>query len=63
MTFGRTCTEFIAILKAGGELVLSGILAEQAESIRDAYSPYLQDLKIVQQGDWIRVTGKLIKAH
>jgi ribosomal protein L11 methyltransferase len=50
-------------LKLGGELVLSGILAEQAESIRAAYSPYLQDLKIVQQGDWIRVTGKLIKAH
>ena len=50
-------------LKLGGDLVLSGILAEQAESIRVAYSPYLQDLQIMQQGDWIRVTGKLIKVH
>jgi ribosomal protein L11 methyltransferase len=50
-------------LKLGGDLVLSGILAEQAESIRAAYAPYLQNLEIVQQGDWIRVTGKLMKVH
>ena len=50
-------------LKLGGDLVLSGILAKQAESIRAAYSPYLQDLQVVQQDDWIRVTGKLIKAY
>ncbi|MEN9500834.1 MAG: ribosomal protein methyltransferase [Pseudomonadota bacterium] len=47
----------LAALRTDGQLVLSGILAEQAESIREAYDPYLNNLMITQKDDWIRVTG------
>ena len=47
----------LAALRTNGQLVLSGILAEQAESIREAYDPYLNNLMITQKDDWIRVTG------
>ncbi len=47
----------LAALRTDGRLVLSGILAEQAESIREAYDPYLNNLMITQKDDWIRVTG------
>lgn len=45
-------------LRPGGLLVLSGILAEQAESIAAAYENALDDFTITQQEDWIRVTGR-----
>ena len=47
----------LAALRTDGRLVLSGILAEQAESIREDYDPYLNNLMMTQKDDWIRVTG------
>lgn len=47
----------LAALCPGGQLVLSGILAEQADAIRAAYQPALADFTIIQKEDWIRVTG------
>jgi ribosomal protein L11 methyltransferase len=40
-----------------GQLVLSGILAEQADSVIDAYFTFLPLNKPVQQEDWVRLTG------
>ena len=45
-------------IKPGVELVLSGILAEQADDILKAYGEYCDMEAPVQQGDWIRVSGR-----
>jgi ribosomal protein L11 methyltransferase len=46
-----------ALLDAGGELVLSGILERQAGELRDAYSPWLAiDVAAVDDG-WVLMTG------
>jgi ribosomal protein L11 methyltransferase len=49
----------LAALRPGGQLVLSGILAEQAQTIADTYKPALAMIDITQKEDWIRVTGTL----
>lgn len=48
---------FADLVKPGGQLVLSGILHDQTESILDAYSPFFEDLSVKRQDDWIRVSG------
>jgi ribosomal protein L11 methyltransferase len=46
-------------LEPGGQLVLSGILARQADELRDAYRPWL-DLDVADQDDgWALMTGVL----
>ena len=46
-------------LAEGGRLVLSGILARQAEALRDAYRPWL-DLEVGDEDDgWALMTGVL----
>ncbi len=45
------------LTKQGGEIILSGILAEQAQHVSDAYSPYFKMANPVQQEDWIRLDG------
>jgi ribosomal protein L11 methyltransferase len=40
-----------------GALILSGILAEQAESVMTAYAPFIDFKTPVQQEDWIRLDG------
>jgi ribosomal protein L11 methyltransferase len=40
-----------------GSLALSGILAEQAESVRNAYAPWFDLNPTTQQGDWVRIDG------
>ena len=42
---------------AGGDIVLSGILAEQADSIIDAYTPYFKmDAPLIEE-DWVLIHG------
>lgn len=48
----------LAYLKPGGDLVLSGILETQAQSVVDAYSNDCDDLKVAVEGDWVRITGR-----
>jgi hypothetical protein len=36
---------------------LSGILADQAQSVRDAYAPWFDLSPTRQRGDWVRVDG------
>jgi ribosomal protein L11 methyltransferase len=45
------------LLISGGQLVLSGILFEQADSVINAYKPYINFNPLVQQEDWIRLDG------
>ena len=53
--------QLTGLLVLGGQLVLSGILAEQAEAVIAAYQPYLALDQLVQQEDWVRLTGILHK--
>ena len=46
-----------ALVVAQGALVLSGILAEQAESVITAYQKNINFNPLVQQEDWIRLDG------
>ena len=41
----------------GGDIVLSGILADQAESVSAAYTPWCQMSAPAQTEDWIRLHG------
>jgi ribosomal protein L11 methyltransferase len=49
---------FAQYVKPNGYLILSGILVDQAESIKTAYAPFCSVLTVVQNGDWLRVDGK-----
>lgn len=40
------------------ELVLSGILAEQVESVKKAFAPWFANFEIKQQGDWVILTSQ-----
>lgn len=46
-----------ALLLSEGQLVLSGILAEQAQSVVDGYHTYVNLNNCVQREDWVRLTG------
>ena len=48
---------FAALLRPGGALVLSGVLAEQAVAVTAAYRPGWSLQPVVQREDWIRITG------
>lgn len=49
----QTC----ALLVSGGQLVLSGILHEQVESVISAYHKHITFSPLVQQEDWVRLDG------
>jgi ribosomal protein L11 methyltransferase len=49
--------QICALLVSGGQLVLSGILYEQAEAVISAYQHYIIFKPLVQQEDWIRLDG------
>ena len=49
--------QICALLVSGGQLVLSGILHEQAESVISAYQHHITFNPLVQQEDWIRLDG------
>lgn len=49
--------QITSLLFYGGQLVLSGILYEQADSVIDAYQSYLPLNEPVQQEDWVRLAG------
>ncbi|MDP3904921.1 MAG: 50S ribosomal protein L11 methyltransferase [Methylococcaceae bacterium] len=50
-------TQISSLVSKGGNLVLSGILEEQAESVMSAYQPFISMAEPVQQEDWIRLEG------
>ena len=49
--------QICALLVSGVQLVLSGILFEQAEAVINAYKHHINFNPLVQQEDWIRLDG------
>lgn len=49
-----------ALVKPGGDLVLSGILSNQAREVMSAYEPWFVMDEPEQQEEWIRLTGRRI---
>ena len=48
-----------SLVKSGGEIGLSGVLATQAESVVEAYSELFDNVKVaVEDGGWVLITGK-----
>ncbi|MCG2579551.1 MAG: 50S ribosomal protein L11 methyltransferase [Marinobacter sp.] len=47
-----------ARVKRGGDLVLSGILSNQAREVMEAYEPWFVMDEPEQQEEWIRLTGR-----
>lgn len=47
-----------ALTRPGGHLLLSGLLAEQAQEVSAAYSPWFDMEPAVEQEGWIRLTGR-----
>jgi ribosomal protein L11 methyltransferase len=47
----------MALVKPQGQLVLSGILNEQADSVSAAYRTQMTMLPAVSQEDWCRLDG------
>ncbi|WJW75191.1 50S ribosomal protein L11 methyltransferase [Thiohalobacter sp. IOR34] len=45
-------------LRPGGRLVLSGILAEQAAEVAEAYAPWFEMASPVAQDGWVRLEGR-----
>jgi len=48
---------FADLLKPGGQIVLSGILAEQAGQILQCYEEWFELQPPAQQDDWVRIDG------
>jgi len=49
--------QLAARVAPGGELVLSGILSEQASAVSDAYRPWLAMREPVERDGWVRLHG------
>ncbi|MCQ6261117.1 50S ribosomal protein L11 methyltransferase [Alcanivorax sp. MM125-6] len=43
--------------RTGAPMALSGILADQAQAVRDAYAPWFDLGPTRQRGDWVRIDG------
>ncbi len=48
---------FAARVRAGGRLVMSGILRNQAEAVASAYAPWFDIGPVVVRDDWVRLDG------
>ncbi|MCG8315840.1 MAG: 50S ribosomal protein L11 methyltransferase [Pseudomonadales bacterium] len=48
-------------IKPGGHIALSGILAEQATAVSEAYAPWITLDPIAQKEDWVRMSGVRIR--
>ncbi len=47
-------------VRPGGDIVLSGILADQADAVRTAYTPWFHLSDTVEKDGWVRLHGKRI---
>jgi ribosomal protein L11 methyltransferase len=48
---------FAAQVRAGGRLVMSGILRNQAEAVASTYAPWFDIAPVVVRDDWVRLDG------
>lgn len=49
--------DFADRVRAGGRLVLSGILRNQAEAVASTYAPWFDIAPVVVRDDWVRLDG------
>jgi len=49
---------FAGKVKANGKICLSGILAEQEQSIQEAYSHWFEQIQIKNKEDWLCITAR-----
>lgn len=47
----------LSLLKSGGDIALSGVLSEQAQSVASHYDQQVSLAPIEQEGDWVRISG------
>ena len=52
-----------ALVRDNGQIVLSGILPEQAEEVRNAYSPWFNMQAPIEYEGWIRLEGRKDLEH
>ncbi len=52
---------FAERVKTGGQIVLSGILPEQADAVRHAYLQWFDMEPVVEHDGWVRLTGKRLQ--
>ena len=50
-------SKFASLVKPKGSIVLSGLLAEQADAITEVYSEWFEMSAAVQREDWVRLSG------
>lgn len=48
----------LSYLLPGGDLVLSGILASQAQTVADAYSVDCNNIEVEEEDGWVRITAQ-----
>ena len=51
------CSHLSGLIKPGGRIVLSGILDEQLEMVKQAYAQNFKDLEVVTKDQWCRISG------
>lgn len=49
--------QLAALVKQGGQIVLSGILKEQAEEVRQRYQEWFEMQPVTTQEEWVRLDG------
>jgi ribosomal protein L11 methyltransferase len=49
---------FADLVRPGGDIVLSGILPDQAQQVRDAYLPWFDMDPAVEHDGWVRLEGR-----
>ena len=50
-------TDFAALVRPGGRILLAGILADQAETVADAYAPWFDIAPSGQRDGWVALAG------
>lgn len=56
----QLASHLISLLTPNGYLVLSGLLANQAEELESVYQPHIEFISREIKGDWLRLVGKKI---
>jgi len=56
----KLASDLAGRVRSGGNIVLSGILAEQADAVRSAYTPWFQLSSTVEKDGWVRLHGERI---
>ena len=58
-TLAQSVTMIASMLRPSGKIVLSGILADQADDLIGEFAPYFDSLVTTELDGWARVTGTL----